>query len=134
MALKNVGWGYRRIQGELKALDHRIPRSTIADILRENGIKPAPDRPTSWMTFIQAHWGCAAESATRTAGKRQADDKELLGSRSTGASVLRAKAHAGNCGVRNRSHVRQAWHVPQFNDCERQERNRFLFNRQPRAA
>ena len=136
MARENAGWGYRRIQGELKALGHGIARSTIADILRVNGIKPAPDRPTSWVTCIKAHWGCAAESVTETltASERQADGKEPLGSPSIGARVQRAKAHAGNCGVRNRSCVRQAWHVPQFNDWGRRERNRFLFDRQPRAA
>ena len=26
-------------------------------MLKDNGIKPAPDRPSSWKTFLQAHWG-----------------------------------------------------------------------------
>ncbi len=136
MALENAGWGYRRIQGELKALGLGIARSTIADILRENGIKPAPDRPTSWMAFIKAHWGCAAESVSETpvATERQADGIEPLGSPNTGARLQCVKAHAGHRGLRNRSRVRQALHAPQFNYGGRRERNRFLFDRQPRAA
>jgi len=57
MAQENSNWGYCRIQGELKGLGHRVAASTIAKVLQENGIKPAPDRPSSWRTFIQAHWG-----------------------------------------------------------------------------
>jgi putative transposase len=26
-------------------------------VLKANGIKPAPDRPSSWTTFLKAHWG-----------------------------------------------------------------------------
>ena len=55
MATDNAGWRYCRIQGELKKLDHRIVRSTIAKTLKEHGIKPAPDRPTSWRTFLRAN-------------------------------------------------------------------------------
>ncbi len=57
MAQENSSWGYCRIQGELKQLGHRVAPSTIAKVLKDNGIKPAPDRPTSWKTFLQAHWG-----------------------------------------------------------------------------
>ena len=57
MASENSGWGYCRIQGELKQLGHRVAPSTIAKVLKDNGIKPAPDRPSSWKTFLQAHWG-----------------------------------------------------------------------------
>jgi transposase InsO family protein len=60
MAQENSSWGYCRIQGELKGLGHRVSRSTIAKVLKENGIQPAPDRPSSWKTFIQAHWGQVA--------------------------------------------------------------------------
>ena len=57
MALENPSWGYCRIKGELKGVGHDVARSTIAKVLRENGIKPAPDRPSSWRSFIRAHWG-----------------------------------------------------------------------------
>ena len=57
MARDNNGWGYCRIQGELRKVGHRVARSTIAKTLKANGISPSPDRPTSWRTFLKAHWG-----------------------------------------------------------------------------
>jgi len=57
MARDNSGWGYCRIQGELKALGHRVASSTIATVLKDNGIRPAPERPSSWRSFLKAHWG-----------------------------------------------------------------------------
>ncbi|MGE3877899.1 MAG: integrase core domain-containing protein [Planctomycetota bacterium] len=55
MANDNPTWGYCRIQGELRKLNHCVARSTIARTLKENGIKPSPDRPTSWRAFLRAH-------------------------------------------------------------------------------
>lgn len=60
MALENPSWGYTRIRGALANLGHKVGRSTIANILREHGIEPAPerDRHTRWSTFLKAHWEC----------------------------------------------------------------------------
>ncbi len=55
MATANSGWGYCRIQGELKKLAHRDARSTIAKTLKEHGILPAPERTTTWRTFLRSH-------------------------------------------------------------------------------
>jgi putative transposase len=55
MAEENQSWGYARIQGQLKHLDHRVARSTIAKVLKEHGIKPSPERPMSWRTFVRSH-------------------------------------------------------------------------------
>src|SRR5262245_8826326 len=57
MATENPTWGYSRIQGALKNLDHRVARSTIARVLKEQGLPPVPDRLTSWRTFLRANWG-----------------------------------------------------------------------------
>jgi hypothetical protein len=42
MAEENPPWGYTRIQGALKNLGHRVGRSTIARILKTQGIPPVP--------------------------------------------------------------------------------------------
>ena len=60
MAVENPTWGYTRIQGALKNLGHRVGRSSIARILKANGLPPVPQRPTSWQTFLKAHWGVIA--------------------------------------------------------------------------
>jgi putative transposase len=57
MAEENPTWGYTRIVGALKNVGHRVNRSSIARILKAHGIPPVPERPTSWQTFLQAHWG-----------------------------------------------------------------------------
>jgi putative transposase len=44
MAEQNRDWGYRRIQGALSNVGHKLARSTIADILERHGIAPAPER------------------------------------------------------------------------------------------
>jgi putative transposase len=56
MATENPSWGYTRIQGALKNVGHRVARSTIASILKAEGIPPSRERPSSWRTFLRAHW------------------------------------------------------------------------------
>ena len=51
---------YTRIQGALKNVGHRVGRSTIRRILKAAGLPPVPQRPTSWQTFLNAHWGVIA--------------------------------------------------------------------------
>jgi putative transposase len=55
---ENRDWGYRRIQGALSNLGYELARSTIAQILRRNGIEPAPERnrQTTWQEFLTRHW------------------------------------------------------------------------------
>jgi putative transposase len=57
VATENPVWGYTRIQGALKNLGHEVARSTVAKVLRGTGLSPAPDRPSSWGTFVRARWG-----------------------------------------------------------------------------
>src|SRR5450830_1781731 len=60
MAEENPTWGYTRMRGSLNNVGHRVGRSTIARILKAEGIPPVPQRPTSWQTFLRAHWGAIA--------------------------------------------------------------------------
>jgi transposase InsO family protein len=60
MAEDNPTWGYTRIVGALKNVGHRVSRSTIARVLKAHGIPPVPERPTSWQTFLRAHWNAIA--------------------------------------------------------------------------
>jgi len=59
---ENPSWGYRRIEGALANLGHHVARTTVASILKRNGIDPAPERGrrTSWSTFLGAHWSTIA--------------------------------------------------------------------------
>ena len=53
MACDNPGWGYRRIQGELAGLGHKVAPSTVWQILKDAGIDPAPTRcGQSWRAFL----------------------------------------------------------------------------------
>ncbi len=58
MATENRGWGYARIIGALSNLGHKLARGTVANILKRNGIEPAPERSrkTTWKEFLTQHW------------------------------------------------------------------------------
>jgi transposase InsO family protein len=68
MAMENQTWGYTRMQGALKHVGHRVGRSTMARILKAHGLPPVPERPTSWQTFLRAHWGVIAGADFFTTG------------------------------------------------------------------
>ncbi|WP_197440362.1 hypothetical protein [Polystyrenella longa] len=57
-AKENPTWGADRIQGALSNVGFHITDTTVRNVLKSNGIEPAPDRPTSmsWETFLKAHW------------------------------------------------------------------------------
>ena len=55
LARENPEWGYRRIHGELAGLGVKVAASTVWEILKTNGIDPAPRRigPT-WSQFLRS--------------------------------------------------------------------------------
>ena len=58
MAADNPSWSYTRILGALRNVGFKVGRGTVANVLKENGIDPAPLRGTrtKWSTFLKAHW------------------------------------------------------------------------------
>ena len=66
MALANLGWGYTKIRDALRTgLKIEIGRTTVANILLEEGIEPAPEREKkrTWKRFMKSHWDtlCACD-------------------------------------------------------------------------
>jgi transposase len=52
---ENPSWGYRRIHGELATLGIKVAASTVWEILKAEGIDPAPDRSTTtWADFLRS--------------------------------------------------------------------------------
>ena len=62
MATENRNWGYTRIRGALANLDHHVSRASIANILTQHGLEPAPERlkRSTWREFLAAHWNVLA--------------------------------------------------------------------------
>ena len=61
MARENPTWGYDRIQGALANLGHKTCDQTVGNILKDDGIEPAPERKrqpsaSTWKTFLKSHW------------------------------------------------------------------------------
>jgi putative transposase len=59
MAEANLGWGYTKIRDALRTgLKIEIARTTVANILSDAGIEPAPEREKkrTWKRFMKTHW------------------------------------------------------------------------------
>lgn len=54
LASDNPGWGYTKIRDALRGLKIAIGRTTVAEILAEAGIEPAPERrrQRTWKLFL----------------------------------------------------------------------------------
>jgi putative transposase len=57
-ARDNPGWGYTKIRDALRGLKIEIGRTTVASILAEAGVEPAPERNRrrTWARFLKSHW------------------------------------------------------------------------------
>ena len=65
LATENPTWGYRRIHGELAGLGHKLAPSTVWQILKTNGIDPAPQRSeVTWSQFLHSQAAVACDFFT----------------------------------------------------------------------
>ncbi len=57
MARENRRWGYDRMVGALCNLGYHVSDKTVENVLKRNGLAPAPERrkTTTWKEFIQTH-------------------------------------------------------------------------------
>ena len=56
LAQENPGWGFGKLQGELRKLGFTVSPNTIRNVLRRSGIPISPERHrpgTSWRTFLR---------------------------------------------------------------------------------
>jgi putative transposase len=58
LANENIGWGYTKIRDALRGMKIEIGRTTVAAILVEAGLEPAPERTRkrTWKHFLRSHW------------------------------------------------------------------------------
>jgi putative transposase len=58
LATENPGWGYTKIRDALRGLKIEIGRTTVASILADASLEPAPERSRrrTWRQFLKSHW------------------------------------------------------------------------------
>jgi len=59
---QNRRWGYQKITDQLVYLGYRISKSSVKNILIENGFDPEPDLTvrSTWHEFLKRHWSISA--------------------------------------------------------------------------
>jgi putative transposase len=59
---ENPRWGYQKIRDQVVYLGHKISKSSVKNILIENGYDPEPDLTvrSTWHEFIKSHWDVLA--------------------------------------------------------------------------
>ena len=57
-ARENPTWGYDWIADSLAVVGHKVSDQTVGNVLKAQGMEPAPKRRTqmTWGTFLKAHW------------------------------------------------------------------------------
>ncbi len=55
---ENPRWGYKKIRDQIVYLGYKISKSSVKNILIENGYDPEPDLTvrSTWHEFIRSHW------------------------------------------------------------------------------
>ena len=60
---ENAGWGHKKIHGELMKLGVKLSKTSVYNILKEQGKEPGPSREClTWSEFLSQHmqtlWAC----------------------------------------------------------------------------
>jgi len=55
---ENSRWGYQKITDQVEYLGYKISRTSVKNILIENGFNPEPDLTvrSTWHEFLKSHW------------------------------------------------------------------------------
>jgi len=55
---ENPRWGYKKIRDQIVYIGYKISKSSVKNILIENGYDPEPDLTvrSTWHEFIKSHW------------------------------------------------------------------------------
>ena len=55
---ENPRWGYKKIRDQIVYLGYKISKSSVKNVLIENGYDPEPDLTvrSTWHEFIESHW------------------------------------------------------------------------------
>ena len=79
MAKENSDWGYDRIVGAMANLGCTLSDQTVGNILRRNGLPPAParKRTTTWAEFIRAHLSVLAATDSSSVTGRSLPSKMI---------------------------------------------------------
>jgi hypothetical protein len=107
VATDNPSWGYGRIQSELKKLDHKVARSTIAKTLKAHGIRASSASPTSWRTFLRARADATGTGKETTRVRRREPRHRSIHARRSSADLSGSGAFdvaiGSSCGARMNS-------------------------------
>ncbi len=59
---ENPRWGYKKIRDQIVYLNYKISKSSVKNILIENGYNPEPDLTvrSTWHEFLRSHWDVLA--------------------------------------------------------------------------
>ncbi|MBG0814630.1 integrase core domain-containing protein [Planomonospora sp. ID82291] len=100
---ENPSWGYRRVHGELAVLGITVAPSTVWEILKQEGVDPAPERASvTWADFLRSQadalLACDFIETVTLTGQRQYI-LAVIEHASRRVRVLGATAHPTACWV-----------------------------------